>query len=107
MMTEVKNMAKPEKRFRCGGCEAAVFENEITRGGKAVKVKKTAIQKRYKSATQGWQTTYSLDVNDINSFEIEWPEEFAADQAEVPWAPQEPQAEIPETHGEGDCVEQV
>ena len=58
-------MAKPEKRFRCGGCEAAVFENEITRGGKAVKVKKTAIQKRYKSATQGWQTTYSLDVNDI------------------------------------------
>ncbi len=31
---EVIQMAKPEKRFRCGGCETAVFENEITRGGK-------------------------------------------------------------------------
>ena len=25
-------MPKPEKRFRCGGCEAAVFENEIKGG---------------------------------------------------------------------------
>ena len=55
-------MARPEKRFKCGGCEAAIFENEI---GKGVKVKKVSFQKRYKSSDDEWKTTYSLDVNDI------------------------------------------
>ena len=58
-------MAKPEERFRCGGCEAAIFENEINRGGATVKVKKVAFQKRYKNSDGEWKTTYSLDVNDI------------------------------------------
>ena len=39
-------MAKPERRFRCRGCEASVFENEISRDGKTLKVKKGAFQKR-------------------------------------------------------------
>ena len=55
-------MAKPEKRFRCGGCEAAIFENEI---GKGVKVKKVSFQKRYKTTEGEWKSTYSLDVNDL------------------------------------------
>jgi len=58
-------MAKPEKRFRCGGCEAAIFENEIERAGKTVKVKKVAFQKRYRNADGEWKSTSSLDVNDI------------------------------------------
>ena len=58
-------MAQPEKRFRCGGCEAAVFENEINRDGKKVTVKKVAFQKRYKSPSGEWKTTYSLDINDL------------------------------------------
>jgi len=58
-------MARPEKRFRCGGCDAAVFENEISRGGKTLKVKKVSFQKRYKNSGGEWKTTYSLDVNEI------------------------------------------
>lgn len=58
-------MARPEKRFRCGGCDAAVFENEISRGGKTLKVKKVSFQKRYKNSEGEWKTTYSLDVNEI------------------------------------------
>ena len=59
-------MAQPEKRFRCGGCEAAIFENEIARNGSKVKIKKVAFQKRYKDSSSGeWKTTYSLDVNDL------------------------------------------
>jgi hypothetical protein len=58
-------MAKPEKRFRCGGCEAAIFENEINKGGSTVKLKKVAFQKRYKTPDGDWRSTYSLDINDI------------------------------------------
>ena len=58
-------MSKPEKRFKCGSCEAAIFENEINRNGKAMKLKKAVIQKRYKTADDEWKSTYSLDKNDI------------------------------------------
>ena len=58
-------MSRPEKRFKCGSCEAAIFENEINRNGKAVKLKKAVIQKRYKTADDEWKSTYSLDKNDI------------------------------------------
>ena len=58
-------MAKPEKRFRCGGCEAAIFENEIVRNGKTIKIKKVSFQKRYKDGDGEWKSTSSLDQNDI------------------------------------------
>ena len=58
-------MAQPEQRFRCGGCETAIFENEISKGGSTVKVKKVAFQKRYRNDNGEWKTTYSLDVNDL------------------------------------------
>jgi len=58
-------MAQPEKRFKAGSCEAAVFENEIVRNGQTVSVKKVAIQKRYKDKDDEWKSTHSLDQNDI------------------------------------------
>ena len=58
-------MAQPEKRFKCGACEAAIFENEIKSNGKIVKLKKVAIQKRYKNSEGEWKSTHSLDKNDI------------------------------------------
>ena len=63
--TEVIHMAKPEKSFKCGGCEAAVFENEIAKGGMKIPIKKVSFQKRYKSADGEWKSTSSLDVNEI------------------------------------------
>ena len=62
---EVIQMSKPEKRFRCGGCETTVFENEIIRGGKTMKIKKVSFQKRYKDSDGEWKTTHSLDINEI------------------------------------------
>ena len=58
-------MAQPEKRYRCGGCEAAIFENEIVKGNQSVKIKKVAFQKRYKTPDGEWRTTGSLEVNDL------------------------------------------
>ena len=58
-------MVQPEKRFKADSCEAAVFENEIIKDGNTVVVKKTAIQKRYKTQNDEWKSTYSLDRNDI------------------------------------------
>ena len=58
-------MPKPEKRFKCGGCEAAVFENEINRGGTTGKIKKVSFQKRYKSPDGEWKSTNSLDINEL------------------------------------------
>ena len=58
-------MAQPEKRFKCGNCEAAIFENEINTAGKLITVKKTVTQKRYKDAEGEWKSTHSLDKNEI------------------------------------------
>lgn len=62
---EVMCMPKPEKKFQAGAVEASIFENEVQHNGKNVRIKKVAFQKRYKSPQKGWQTTYSLDINDI------------------------------------------
>ena len=58
-------MAQPEKRFKCGSCEVAIFENEINKNDRMIKIKKTSIQKRYKNSEGEWKSTYSLDMNDI------------------------------------------
>lgn len=59
-------MAKPEKRFRCGGCEAAVFQNEIVKGAQTIRLKKVSFQKRYKDSDGQWKSTSrSLDQNDV------------------------------------------
>jgi hypothetical protein len=58
-------MSGPEKRFKCGACETAIFENEIRTNARTIAVKKTAIQKRYRTADGQWKSTQSLDVNEI------------------------------------------
>lgn len=58
-------MPKPENKFSASGIEASIFENEVKHNGQNLKIKKVSFQKRYKSPQKGWQTTYSLDVNDI------------------------------------------
>ena len=60
-------MAQPQKRFKAGSCEAAVFENELTRDGQTVLVRKVATQKRYKDKDDEWKSTHSLVRSDILS----------------------------------------
>ena len=59
-------MARPEKRFKCGGCEVSIFENVITtKDGKEMKAKKVSLQKWYKNSDGEWKSTSGLDTNDI------------------------------------------
>ena len=37
-------MAKPEKKFKCGAVEAAVFANEIEKNGTKIQLKMVSIQ---------------------------------------------------------------
>ncbi|MFC1489107.1 hypothetical protein ACFL6B_04585 [Thermodesulfobacteriota bacterium] len=58
-------MAKPEKVFKNGACEAAVFVNEINKNGTPIQIKKVSVQRRYKDRDGKWQGTSSFDINDI------------------------------------------
>ena len=58
-------MAKPEKKFKCGAVEAAVFVNEVNKNGNKLKLKKVSIQKRYKNTDDEWKSTNSYDANDL------------------------------------------
>ena len=59
-------MAQPVKRFKCGACEVAIFENtRTTKNGKTVNTKKASFQRRYKDSDGEWKSTHSLDINDI------------------------------------------
>ncbi len=48
-------MTQPKERFQCGACEVSTFENELKRDGQPIKIKKVAIQKRYKD-DDGWKS---------------------------------------------------
>ncbi len=63
-------MAKPEKRFKCGVVEAAVFENEIEKNGAKIKLKKVSIQKRYTTAEGDWKSTNSYGANDLPKLKL-------------------------------------
>ena len=63
-------MAKPEKKFKCGAVEAAVFVNEINKNGNKLKLKKVSIQKRYKNADGEWKSTNSYDANDLPKLKL-------------------------------------
>jgi hypothetical protein len=63
-------MAQPEKRFKCGACEAAIFENEVVKNGKTLRLKKVSIQKRYRDADGNWNSTNSYDANDLPKLKL-------------------------------------
>jgi hypothetical protein len=67
---EVKNMAKPEKRFKCGAIEAAVFVNGIAKNGNTIRMKKVSIQKRHMKADGEWSSTNSYDANDLPKLRV-------------------------------------
>ena len=63
-------MARPEKKFKCGAVEAAVFVNEIEKSGKTLRLKKVSIQKRYRDADGNWNSTNSYDANDLPKLKL-------------------------------------
>ena len=55
----------PVKKFKHGSVEAAIFENEIKKDGKTFTVLKAVFQRNYLDKNDKWQSTSSLDVNDV------------------------------------------
>ena len=55
-------MAAPVKKFQAGGIQVAVWENEGSENGNYNTV---SFDKRYKDKEGNWQSTKSLNVNDI------------------------------------------
>ena len=58
-------MTHPEKKFQRGACNVSIFTNEVQKDGQIIRIPKAVFQKRYKDSKDEWQTTSSLDVNDI------------------------------------------
>lgn len=57
---------QPEARFQAGGVSAAVFVNEGKRtDGSTFTVRRTVLQRTYLDAGGQYQTTSSLDANDL------------------------------------------
>ena len=56
----------PEERFQAGGVSASVFVNEVKRADGSVFVaRKTVLQRTYVDGDGNYQSTSSLDVNDL------------------------------------------
>jgi hypothetical protein len=58
-------MTKPIKTFRAGNCSASIFVNEIEREGKVIEMPKVVFDVGYKDELGQWQSTKSLDMNEI------------------------------------------
>ena len=56
---------QPVAKFKHGSVEAAIFENEIKKDGKTFTVCKVVFQRSYLDKNDNWQTTSSLDLNDV------------------------------------------
>jgi len=56
---------KPIEKFKCGSVEAAIFENTVSKGDTSFTLRKAVIQRNYLDKNDTWQSTSSLDVNDI------------------------------------------
>jgi hypothetical protein len=56
---------QPVAKFKHGSVEAAIFENEIKKDGKTFTVRKVLFQRSYLDKNDKWQSTSSLDVNDV------------------------------------------
>jgi len=53
------------EKFHRGACCVSIFLNEVEKNGQKIEIKKAVFQKRYKDSKGEWQTTTSLDVNEI------------------------------------------
>ena len=56
---------QPVAKFKHGNVEAAIFENEIKKDGKIFRIRKVVLQRNYLDRNEKWQSTSSLDVNDV------------------------------------------
>jgi len=56
---------QPTARFKHGSITVSIFENEVKKNGNTFTVSKVVLQKSFLDKNQHWQTTSSLDTNDV------------------------------------------
>jgi hypothetical protein len=56
---------QPTARFKYGSITASIFENEVKKNGKSFTMSKVVLQKSFLDKNEQWQTTSSLDTNDV------------------------------------------
>ena len=56
---------QPTARFKHGSITASIFENEVKKNGNSFTVSKVVLQKSFLDKNEHWQTTSSLDTNDV------------------------------------------
>jgi len=56
---------RPEMSFQQGNCRVSIFINEATKNGNIIKIRKASFQKRYLDKNGEWNSTNTLDTNDI------------------------------------------
>ena len=59
------NEAKLEKRIQKGACSVSIFAQQMEKDGREFMQRRAVFQKRYKDAQGDWQSTQSLNTNDI------------------------------------------
>ena len=63
-MTQTSN--KPVKKIQAGGISAAIWKNDMqVRDGRQVESSSVSIERRYKDKRGEWQSTSSLQMNDV------------------------------------------
>ena len=58
-------MAKPEKKYRCGGVEGAIWKNNVVIDGHDVTKYSVQIQRRYQDSQGEWKDTSSFPLSDL------------------------------------------
>jgi hypothetical protein len=58
-------MTQPVKKIRAGQISCALWENEVTVGGRKISVLKATVERRYKDASGEWKSSQSFGRQDI------------------------------------------
>jgi len=56
---------KPEQKFKVGGVTATIWKNGIEKDGQKKEIKNVSFERNYKDKEGNWQTTNSLNINDL------------------------------------------
>jgi len=56
---------KPIQKFKAGGVQAAIWNNEADINGEKIDIKSITLQRTYKDKNGEWQTTGSLKPTDL------------------------------------------
>ena len=56
---------QPIQKYRAGGIQAAIWNNEVEVNGEKIDVKSITLQRTYKDKSGEWKTTTSLKATDL------------------------------------------